>query len=271
MVIAQRRNACHEAGQPSAFAAPGPPQNDRSAPACEDQIPSCLFSLCASGGSCPVSYSFLRGLARPRCNFAVQPSASPQRPIRKQQREGVIHERYRTSRRSRAVRLGSIHRSGHHCSSVGHRRAGLVLQPAEPHHRSRAEACRSRQEERRPRRSASTPPTPACAPPPIPSARTSAPPRSRSTPAPTVILAAQKAQNAETAKLAQQQQAAEKQIGAVSSDVASVKTDVGGVKTDVATTRSDLEATKAQTAEHDGRRRRHERPDRHQPRSSSKS
>jgi DNA repair exonuclease SbcCD ATPase subunit len=61
-----------------------------------------------------------------------------------------------------------------------------------------------------------------------------------------VILAAQKAQNAETAKLAQQQQAAEKQIGAVSSDVAGVKTDVGGVKTDVATTRSDLEATKAQ-------------------------
>jgi len=60
-----------------------------------------------------------------------------------------------------------------------------------------------------------------------------------------VILAAQKAQVAETAKLAQQQQDSEKQIGAVSSDVASVKTDVGGVKTDVATTRSDLDATKA--------------------------
>ena len=60
------------------------------------------------------------------------------------------------------------------------------------------------------------------------------------------IMAAQRAQNAETAKLAQQQQAAEKQIGAVSSDVASVKTDVGGVKTDVATTRSDLETTKSQ-------------------------
>jgi DNA repair exonuclease SbcCD ATPase subunit len=60
------------------------------------------------------------------------------------------------------------------------------------------------------------------------------------------IMAAQKATNAETAKLAQQQQAAEKQIGAVSSDVASVKTDVGGVKTDVATTRSDLETTKSQ-------------------------
>ena len=35
-------------------------------------------------------------------------------------------------------------------------------------------------------------------------------------PAPKVIMATQRAQNAETAKLAQQQQAAEKQIGAVS-------------------------------------------------------
>jgi DNA repair exonuclease SbcCD ATPase subunit len=61
-----------------------------------------------------------------------------------------------------------------------------------------------------------------------------------------VLLAAQKVQNAETAKLAQQQQASEQRIGAVSSDVASVKTDVGGVKTDVATTRSDLDATKSQ-------------------------
>jgi DNA repair exonuclease SbcCD ATPase subunit len=65
-----------------------------------------------------------------------------------------------------------------------------------------------------------------------------------------VILAAQKeaqkAQDAATAKLTEQQQAAEQQIGAVSNDVAGVKTDVGGVKTDVATTRSDLEATKAQ-------------------------
>jgi chromosome segregation ATPase len=60
------------------------------------------------------------------------------------------------------------------------------------------------------------------------------------------ILATQKVQNAATARLAQEQQAAEKQIGAVSSDVASVKTDVGGVKTDVATTRSDLENTKSQ-------------------------
>ncbi|HEX9198431.1 MAG TPA: hypothetical protein VF865_02655 [Acidobacteriaceae bacterium] len=60
------------------------------------------------------------------------------------------------------------------------------------------------------------------------------------------IMLAQRAQTAETALLAQKQQAAEKQIGAVSTDVASVKTDVGGVKTDVATTRSDLEATKSQ-------------------------
>jgi DNA repair exonuclease SbcCD ATPase subunit len=60
------------------------------------------------------------------------------------------------------------------------------------------------------------------------------------------ILATQKAQTAATAKLAEQQQNAEKQIGAVTTDVASVKTDVGGVKTDVATTRSDLETTKSQ-------------------------
>jgi len=60
------------------------------------------------------------------------------------------------------------------------------------------------------------------------------------------IMQAQREQNVATAKLAHQQQAAEKQIGAVSTDVATVKTDVGGVKTDVATTRSDLEATKSQ-------------------------
>jgi DNA repair exonuclease SbcCD ATPase subunit len=60
------------------------------------------------------------------------------------------------------------------------------------------------------------------------------------------IMATQKAQDAATARLAQQQQVAEKQIGAVSNDVASVKTDVGGVKTDVATTKSDLETTKSQ-------------------------
>jgi hypothetical protein len=60
------------------------------------------------------------------------------------------------------------------------------------------------------------------------------------------IMATQRAETAQTAKLAEQQQASEKQIGAVSSDVASVKTDVGGVKTDVANTRSDLETTKSQ-------------------------
>jgi septal ring factor EnvC (AmiA/AmiB activator) len=60
------------------------------------------------------------------------------------------------------------------------------------------------------------------------------------------IMQAQREQNVATARLAQQQQSAEKQIGAVSTDVATVKTDVGGVKTDVATTRSDLEATKSQ-------------------------
>jgi chromosome segregation ATPase len=60
------------------------------------------------------------------------------------------------------------------------------------------------------------------------------------------IMAAQKNQDAATARLAQEQKAAEKQIGAVSNDVASVKTDVGGVKTDVANTRTDLETTKSQ-------------------------
>ncbi|HWW22905.1 MAG TPA: hypothetical protein VNY78_03330 [Edaphobacter sp.] len=57
------------------------------------------------------------------------------------------------------------------------------------------------------------------------------------------IIASQKAA---TAKLEEEQAAANKQIGAVSTDVASVRTDVGGVKTDVATTKSDLEATKTQ-------------------------
>lgn len=60
------------------------------------------------------------------------------------------------------------------------------------------------------------------------------------------IIAAQKSQKAETAKLAEQQKTAEQQIGAVSNDVAGVKTDVGGVKTDVATTQSDLNDTKTQ-------------------------
>ncbi len=60
------------------------------------------------------------------------------------------------------------------------------------------------------------------------------------------IMSAQREQTAATARLAQQQQATQKQIGAVSNDVANVKTDVGGVKTDVATTKSDLETTKSQ-------------------------
>ena len=54
------------------------------------------------------------------------------------------------------------------------------------------------------------------------------------------------AQRAATEKLEEQQEAATKQIGAVSTEVSSVKTDVGGVKTDVAATRTDLEATKTQ-------------------------
>ena len=60
------------------------------------------------------------------------------------------------------------------------------------------------------------------------------------------IMAAQRAENAETAKLAAQQQDTAKQVGAVSTDLSTVKTDVGGVKTDVATTKSDLESTKSQ-------------------------
>lgn len=54
------------------------------------------------------------------------------------------------------------------------------------------------------------------------------------------------AQRAATEKLQAQQDAATKQIGAVSTEVSTVKTDVGGVKTDVAATRTDLESTKAQ-------------------------
>jgi DNA repair exonuclease SbcCD ATPase subunit len=62
---------------------------------------------------------------------------------------------------------------------------------------------------------------------------------------------AQKTQSAENAKLAQQQQAAEQKIGAVSNDVANVKTDVGGVKGDegvmsglIATNHDQLEVLK---------------------------
>jgi chromosome segregation ATPase len=60
------------------------------------------------------------------------------------------------------------------------------------------------------------------------------------------ILAAQRAQNAQTERLEHEQAATAKQVGAVSTDVAAVKTDVGGVKTDVAATKSDLETTKTQ-------------------------
>ncbi len=60
------------------------------------------------------------------------------------------------------------------------------------------------------------------------------------------ILAAQRAANAETARLAEEQAAQNKQISAVASDVSTVKTDVGGAKSDIAATRSDLDATKTQ-------------------------
>jgi len=59
------------------------------------------------------------------------------------------------------------------------------------------------------------------------------------------ILAAQNIEKAQTDRLAQEQAATSKQVGAVSSDVASVKTDVGGVKTDVAATKTDVAATKS--------------------------
>jgi len=60
------------------------------------------------------------------------------------------------------------------------------------------------------------------------------------------IMSAQRAANAETAKLAALQQDTAKQVGTVSTDLSTVKTDVGGVKTDVATTKNDLENTKSQ-------------------------
>ena len=67
------------------------------------------------------------------------------------------------------------------------------------------------------------------------------------------ILAAQaaqlqvvKSQTAQTQKLAEEQQASEKQLGAVASDVSSVKTDVSGAKASIADTQSDLASTKAQ-------------------------
>ena len=58
-----------------------------------------------------------------------------------------------------------------------------------------------------------------------------------------------KRQQAETARLEKEQQAAQaeatKQIGAVSSDVTAVKTDVGGVKTDVAATKTELQGAES--------------------------
>ena len=67
------------------------------------------------------------------------------------------------------------------------------------------------------------------------------------------ILAAQAAQmqvvkstTLQTARLAEQEEASAKQIGAVASDVSSVKTDVSGAKTSIADTQSDLASTKAQ-------------------------
>ncbi len=61
-----------------------------------------------------------------------------------------------------------------------------------------------------------------------------------------VLIAAQHATAATTAKLQRQQAATAQQVGAVQSDVAGVKTDVGGVKTDVASTQADLADTKTQ-------------------------
>jgi hypothetical protein len=59
-----------------------------------------------------------------------------------------------------------------------------------------------------------------------------------------------KRQQAETARLEKEQQAAQaesqKQIGAVSGDLTNVKTDVGGVKTDVAATKTELANAESQ-------------------------
>ncbi len=54
------------------------------------------------------------------------------------------------------------------------------------------------------------------------------------------------AAQASTARLAREQEATNKQIGAVQNDVSAVKTDVGGVKNDVASTQADLANTKTQ-------------------------
>lgn len=58
--------------------------------------------------------------------------------------------------------------------------------------------------------------------------------------------AAVKMQTAQTEKLAENEAAAEKKIGAVVKDVSSVKTDVSGAKASIADTQTDLNSTKAQ-------------------------
>jgi hypothetical protein len=59
-------------------------------------------------------------------------------------------------------------------------------------------------------------------------------------------LAAVRATKEQTTKLAAQEAASEKQIGAVQTDVSAVKTDVGGAKASIAATQNDLADTKAQ-------------------------
>jgi hypothetical protein len=59
-------------------------------------------------------------------------------------------------------------------------------------------------------------------------------------------LATVRATKEQTAKLAAEEAASEKQLGAVQSDVSAVKTDVGGAKASIAATQSDLADTKAQ-------------------------
>ncbi len=61
-----------------------------------------------------------------------------------------------------------------------------------------------------------------------------------------VLVAEQRRNQIQTARLAREQRATAAQVGAVQGDVSNVKTDVGGVKTDVANTKADLAATKTQ-------------------------
>ncbi|MEO7028824.1 MAG: hypothetical protein ABI147_05420 [Acidobacteriaceae bacterium] len=61
-----------------------------------------------------------------------------------------------------------------------------------------------------------------------------------------LLILAQHATAASTARLAKAQDATNQQVSAVQTDVSSVKTDVGGVKTDVASTQADLAQTKTQ-------------------------